>query len=98
MSRGGRKGKGIAYGYWEKFGGEIHRDDSIIVKGFEQAVPGYYDSQLKAVDEAAHRAIKARRKARALARASENTDARLAVAERVFKAKLALRRSRSYEG
>lgn len=97
MSRGGRKGKGIAYGWWESFKDEVHRDDSIIVSGREVSPPRYYDHLLRAVDERAHAAIKDRRREVAIARASENTDEKLLVAEKCAKARLNLKRSRSYE-
>lgn len=97
MSRGGRKGKGIAYGWWEKYGqAEVARDDSVIVDGREASVPRYYDQQLKAVDERVHAAIKEQRRSAARKRAADNTELRLGVSETVARAKLGLKR-RSYE-
>lgn len=97
MSRGGRGGKGgIGRDWWREFSPEVIRDDSVLARGRECKPPRYYDNLLRAVDVAAHQAIKDRRKAAAVARVRENSDERLAVREVVTEARLKSGR-RSYE-
>lgn len=45
-STGGRKGKGLGYGWFEKFGKETFEHDSVIVEGYEAQPPRYYFNQL----------------------------------------------------
>lgn len=46
MSRGGRTGKGLGYGWFEKHGAETFTHDSVIVEGREAQPPRYYFEQL----------------------------------------------------
>lgn len=46
MSRGGRTGKGLGYGWFEKYGKETFTHDSVIIEGKEAQPPRYYFEQL----------------------------------------------------
>lgn len=46
MSRGGRTGKGLGYGWFEKYGHETFTHDSVIIEGKEAQPPRYYFQQL----------------------------------------------------
>lgn len=61
MSRGGRLGRGIAYGWYEKYGAEVARLESVVMAGKELPVPRYYDERLRERDEAAYEVMKLRR-------------------------------------
>lgn len=61
MSRGGRTGRGLGYGWFERYGDEVHRNDSIVSGGRELPVPRYYDKVLSERDRAAFDVMKARR-------------------------------------
>lgn len=47
MSRGGRNGKGIGYGFYNDYKNETYRDDNVIVNGTKMKPPKYYDSLYK---------------------------------------------------
>ena len=47
MSRGGRNGKGIGYGFYNDYKDETYRDDNVIVNGTKMKPPKYYDSLYK---------------------------------------------------
>ena len=47
MSRGGRNGKGIGYGFYNDYKEETYRDDNVIVNGTKMKPPKYYDSLYK---------------------------------------------------
>lgn len=61
MSRGGREGKGLGYGWYERYGDEVHRNDSVVSDGRELPVPRYYDEKLRERDDAAYQVMKIRR-------------------------------------
>ena len=64
MSRGGRNGRGIGHSWYKKNQLEMFRDDNVIIKGSEVAIPRYYQS-LMAQDDAERLAfLKAKRKAK----------------------------------
>lgn len=46
MSRGGRTGKGLGHGWFEKHGQEAFTHDSVIIEGREAQPPRYYFNQL----------------------------------------------------
>lgn len=46
ISRGGRTGKGLGYGWYEKYGKETFTHDSVIVEGYRAQPPRYYFNQL----------------------------------------------------
>lgn len=51
MSRGGRTGKGLGYGWFEKHGRETFVHDSVIIEGKEAQPPRYYFQQLTEEDK-----------------------------------------------
>lgn len=51
MSRGGRTGKGLGYGWFEKHGRETFTHDSVIIEGKEAQPPRYYFEQLSEEDK-----------------------------------------------
>lgn len=51
MSRGGREGKGLGHGWFEKHGSETFTHDSVIVEGREAQPPRYYFNQLSEEDK-----------------------------------------------
>lgn len=61
MSRGGRNGRGLGYGWYEKYHEEVTRDDSVVVDGSELMPPRYYDELLRQRDEAKWELMKLRR-------------------------------------
>lgn len=61
MSRGGRTGRGLGHGWYERFGDEVHRNDSCVHDGKELPVPRYYDELLRERDVRALMVCKARR-------------------------------------
>lgn len=74
---------GIGRGWIEKFAAETYRADSVVVRGYEQRPPRYYDGVVELSAEA-----RARRKRKA--KPEENTEERLAVREEVRRARLRL--------
>lgn len=61
MSRGGRVGRGVAHGWYEKYGAEVDRLESVVMAGKVLPVPRYYDELLRERDEAAYQVMKLRR-------------------------------------
>lgn len=47
MSRGGRNGKGIGYGFYEDYKEETYRDDNVVINGQKMKPPKYFDSLYK---------------------------------------------------
>lgn len=88
MSRGGRTGKGIAHGWFQKFSSDLYPDDFVVLQGQKYKVPRYYDKNLEAVDPDLFLSIRDRRVEQALERAANNTPERLKVREQVALAKL----------
>lgn len=88
---------GIGHGYYEKFKDEIWKHDSIIYKGAERSVPGYYDQLRLRENEPRMLKVKDKRmaEARTPKRKANNTPARLEVRENVTRARLNLKRKRS---
>lgn len=90
MSRGGRTGQnGIGetwlrkYAYTDAF---VH--DFVILDGKKYPVPRFYQKRLQEWEEERFRKNRAARKRRAIARAGDNSPARLKVREKVLKARL----------
>lgn len=61
MSRGGRFGRGLAYGWYAQYGEEVARLESVVVAGKELPPPRYYDDLLRERSEAAYEVMKLRR-------------------------------------
>lgn len=93
MSRGGRTGKGIGYSWLAKYWRQVyneHFDDHVSIDGFKHKVPRYYDKLMESFgSEEADLLffVQERRVERAKRFAEESTPERLAVRERVSKAK-----------
>lgn len=67
MSRGGRTGKGLGYGWFEKHGRETFTHDSVIIEGKEAQPPRYYFQQLPGEEQrkiTAKRTVAAKRNQR----------------------------------
>lgn len=94
MSRGGKSGKGIGWGWWKKFGKETFPDDFVVIQGKKKPVPRYYTNLLKKEDEQLAEEIAAQRKESAAKRAADNTPERRAVRAKVTEGKTALSRRR----
>lgn len=87
MSRGGRTGKGIAHGWYAKFGDDTQHG-YVIVNGRKAKPPRYYDQLMKELKPIQWEAIHKDRLARALATAHDNTPERLRVRKVVAEAAL----------
>lgn len=105
MSRGGKGGKGIGFGFIDKFGPEVWARDEIIVRGQAARPPRYYDKVLEGRNSELLQRIKEdrRRKAEVLEEFTtplgtlirvpgDKNHYRLKVRETVARAKLALKR------
>lgn len=79
---------GIGSAFIKKYGGEVYRDDFVVVNGKPARPPKYYDGQWELVDPERIDQVKTRRKEKAARRAADNTTERLAVRERLAEAKL----------
>lgn len=77
---------GIGKPWLDKFGEEVFRDDSVVVRGRLCKPPRYYDVQRELVDAAG--ALEASRERRRRVRAEDQTPERLAVRETVAQARL----------
>jgi hypothetical protein len=52
---------GIGFGWFQKFRGDVYRDDSVLVRGREVTPPRFYDKKEAERDEARMEVVKARR-------------------------------------
>lgn len=73
------RNKGIGHEFYERFGGDLRRDDFVPVDGRRKKLPKFYDERWKALDEDGLRRAKRRREAFARRRADNNTPERLRV-------------------
>lgn len=88
MSRGGRTGRGIAYGWFQKYGlVDVFPSDEVIVNGKIQKPPRYFDKLLEKFDPDLYDSIKAER-ARYTRDWNEESDLRLRVKEQVKMAQI----------
>lgn len=105
MSRGGRNGHGIGYGWIEKFRGDVYPSDEVIVGGVPCRPPRYYDKYLESQDSELLARLKAKREREAAVLEAATTPAgdevmfpanfnpqRLRVKETVARARDGLRR------
>lgn len=105
MSRGGKNGRGIGYGFIDKFGTEVWANDEIIVRGQTARPPRYYDKVLEDRNPQLLESLKERRAQTAQVLEDFTTPLgteirvpggmnsyRLKVRETVARAKLALKR------
>lgn len=77
---------GIGYGWFEKYQDETYRDDSVVVGGKEMLPPRYYDDKFKEVDPERFAELQEARQGKR--RREDETDARLAVREKVRMSRL----------
>ena len=90
MSRGGRKGKGIAATWLETYKDDVYPHDYVIMNGQKLKPPRYYDNQLAASDQIGAILMKLEREFSARSQRADNTPKRLAAKEKVAQAKLNL--------
>lgn len=85
---------GIGFDYYKKYGKEIHSHDSVIVNGFEQKPPRYYDKLFEDRVPLACKSLKEDRKERAIARDKKDGrgSSRLAAEEKLMKARVEQRK------
>lgn len=83
---------GIGAGFYDKFGKEIYRHDSVVLNGVEFTPPRFYDARYELVDSARLAELKEARRKRAIAKRSDNTPERRRVREVV-----ALRKARLFK-
>ena len=88
MSRGGKTGKGIASDWYAKYHSDVFPHDTCIHKGRNVKTPRYYENLLRSTDPMGYEKIKEKRKDFALLHQANNTPERLAVREKVKKAKI----------
>lgn len=89
MSRGGRKGKGIAHGWFEKFGTDAYPHDFVVMNGHQHKPPRYYDKLYSLLDQEGAALMKLEREFTARSNAADNTPARLRTREKVALARAA---------
>lgn len=70
--------RGLGHGWYEKFGEEVARLDSVVVAGKELMPPRYYDDLLRARDAAAYEVMKLRRERKAASDGKTYTEAKMA--------------------
>jgi hypothetical protein len=70
---------GIAKGWLDKYMSDVYPKDHIVMNGFEQRPPRFYDTQYELGNAVDFARIKSERKADALKRSYDNTPERLAV-------------------
>lgn len=92
MSRGGRRGRGIASEWFSKYAEDVYPFDYVVHDGRKLKPPRYFDKLLDAYDPVAMAVIRMQREHRAKELAADNTPARLADKEAVTKAKLATKK------
>jgi len=63
MSRGGRTGKGLGHGWFEKYRTSVYPHDRVVIDGKAAKPPRYYDQLLEQLDQAMHDLVKAEREA-----------------------------------
>ena len=86
MSRGGRSGKGIGYGWFEKWKDQVYPLDLCVANGQEMKPPKYYDRLLEESDSAMLESVKERREAES----RDYVEVELANKERHIAGKLAM--------
>lgn len=87
---------GIGAQWIQKFQADCYTTDTIHLRGSQMKPPRYYDKRIAAIDDDLHAEIQARRYQKSLRSAEDSTPERLAVREKVARARLALKK-RSYE-
>lgn len=93
MSRGGRSGRGLGYSWYQAFGEEVERCESVVVGGNEVQPPVFYDNLLRTRDSAAYEVMKLRR----LRKAGYPTTRERLAREVIAREKLHLYSKRGYD-
>lgn len=83
MSRGGRKGKGIAHGWFQKYGTDTYPNDFVVMNGHQHKPPRYYDKLNALLDQEGQKLIALERQFEANRNKADNTPARLRAKEQV---------------
>jgi len=86
MSRGGRRGKGIANEWFNRYAQDVYPEDHVIVRGHETKPPRYYDNLLGKSNPALLEKIKKKREQDVDRK--DNTPRRLAAKEQVQQARI----------
>lgn len=81
---------GIGKGWFDKYMSDIYPSDFLVVKGFKNKPPRFYDFQYEAISADALLATKLRRRQEAIKRADDSTPARLKVRETVKLARISI--------
>ena len=92
MSRGGRRGRGLAAEWLMKYSQDVYTDDHVIHNNKKLKPPRYFDKLLEQLDPVRIAEIRLARETRAKELAEDNTPARLAVKETVTKARMQLKK------
>lgn len=96
MSRGGRRGKGLAAGWFERWGNEVYPSDEVVVRGRSCAPPRYYGILAAEFGNVDIEAVKRKRLERLAKHAADCTPERLADREFCSEARMRLLK-RAYE-
>lgn len=91
MSRGGRRGRGIAAEWLSKYMSDVYPHDHVVHNGKQLKPPRYFDKLLEQYDPITMEVIRLARETRAKDLAEDNTPARLRDKEIVTAAKLKLK-------
>lgn len=83
MSRGGRRGKGLANGWFQQYGNSLVHDDLVVMNGHPHKPPRYYDQLLKLLDQEGAALNRLERNFTFRSHAADNTPQRLRVREKV---------------
>lgn len=89
MSRGGTKGKGIAHGWFTKYGTDAYPNDFVVMNGHQHKPPRYYDKLYELIDKEGATLMKLEREFTSRSKKADNTPSRLRVREQVAIARLA---------
>lgn len=81
---------GIGARWLDKYQSDVYPTGEMVINGVQCKPPKYYDRRFKKLDEDAHTRMSFERESAGKRYASDNTDARLAVREKVAKAKVGL--------
>lgn len=92
MSRGGRTGKGIASGWFTKYGTDTYPNDFVVMNGHQHKPPRYYDKLYALLDKEGAALIKLEREFTSRSAAADNTPRRLRAKEKVALARAAQNR------
>lgn len=92
MSRGGRRGRGLASEWFGKYENDVYPDDAVVQFGRKMKPPRYFDKLLDDYNPAKMAYVRMMREQRAKELAEDNTPARLADKEAVATAKMQLKK------